>query len=69
LPRNVYTARVADRHGLDPPTTVDEHPDAAAQRVTRVGELFGQFVGDDVVGRYASAVETLDAVFVGLREA
>jgi len=37
--------------------------------MTRVGELSSQLVGDDVVGRDAAAIETLDAVFVGLREA
>jgi hypothetical protein len=37
--------------------------------VAGIGELFGQLVGHDVVGRDASAIETLDAVFVGLREA
>jgi hypothetical protein len=34
-----------------------------------LGELFGQLVGDDVVCRDAAAVETLDAMLVGLREA
>jgi hypothetical protein len=37
--------------------------------MTRIGQLFGEFVGDDVVSRDAAAVETLDAMFIGLREA
>jgi hypothetical protein len=37
--------------------------------VARIGELFRQIVGDDVVGRDAAAVETLDAMLVGLGEA
>jgi hypothetical protein len=34
-----------------------------------VGELFGQLVRDDVVGGDAAAIESLDAVLFGLREA
>jgi hypothetical protein len=34
-----------------------------------VGELFGQLVGDDVVGGDAPAIESFDSVLFGLREA
>jgi len=37
--------------------------------VAGLGKLAGQLVGDDVVRRNAAAVETLDAMFFGLREA
>jgi hypothetical protein len=37
--------------------------------MTRIGQLFGELVGDDVVSRDAAAVETLDAVLVGLGKA
>ena len=69
LARHVHAARVADRHGLDAPRAIDEHADAAVQRVAGLGQLTGQLVGDDVVRRNAAAVETLDAMLVGLREA
>ncbi len=69
LPRHVHAARVADGHGLDPSRAIDEHADAAVEEVSRFGQLAGQLVRDDVVRRDAAAVESLDAVFVGLREA
>ena len=69
LPRHVHAARVADRHGFDPPSAIDEHADAAVQRVACLGQLTGQLVGNDVVRRDAATVQTLDAMFVDLREA
>jgi hypothetical protein len=69
LARDVDPAGVADRHGLDPPGAIHEHADAAVQHMAGVGQLFRQLVRNDVVGRDAAAVESLDAVFVGLRKA
>ena len=69
LPRHGHATRVADRHRLDTPRAIDQHADAAIQRAAGLGHLASQLMGDDVVRRDAAAVETLDAVLVGLREA
>ena len=69
MTRHLHAARVADRDSFDAPRAVDQHTDAAAQRMACLGEFASQLMRDDVACWDAAAVDTLDAMLVGLREA
>jgi hypothetical protein len=68
LSRDLEAVGVADRHRLDPAGAIDEHAEPPVQSMARLGQLFREIVGDDVVDRDAAAVKSLDAVFFGRRQ-
>jgi len=65
LARNLHPARVPHGDGLDPSRAVDEHPDAAVQRVAGLRHLPREIVREDAVGRDATPVQSLDTVPLG----